>query len=704
MARKTEVDIDVARHVEARSSFASLLFKTPDFFEKVLPVTGNTAFEEVTCVGLYPEQHALYATIEIKRDTGYGGDLCDGPGGIEYVRFFADWNGDGDFTDAAEDLGVATVRVHDIPGPKPLVYAAALALTEKQALCFLARPVAVRAVLMYNSLPPVGDPNPPIVWGNVLDAHVQPQTRQWFLGDVLKEAKVKLVPELAQILDTDAVVSQPKALTAAETVAHYQKAKAGVPLHRVLAPQLAEATKAMSFDASMANVPAVSAQLESLVGSSLLEKIDLSDLIGSFLEADGDTTFEEVHCVGLNPDLSGVVAVLDVKKSNGYSGGLCTSGSIEYVAFWADWDNSGSFDQYLGTAQVRVHDEAMPAGGVQYAVFLPVDLAAQRRPCEDSPVARIRAVLSWNTPPSTTSPFVAPTWGNSVDALVQLPVGDPVVGQVPFINVVGGMAVTNIAPSGFATGTAVMAGFTANNSPFARIVSIAGHISNPPDLSAGQAPLAYGLKFRRDGEATVHEIVNPFQVTLTRYSGGAWTQTQPTQSVDPTTHRYTYLEDLTPNGPAGDLTFVEGFILGKWQTLGLDDGRYEIWMEAEIGGTVVQSNHVWVFLDNTAPVADIELDGDPFVVQGTPVTGTFQATDDHLRSWSIGVLPGFPNAPSPSGGTGQMLPGTPFTLSTAGATPGGYVLQLVVSDRSIVNSGSIGLWASDSVGFCVEKP
>lgn len=697
-------ETSIERHIEARSQFSALVLKDTEYFTKVFPISGNTSFEEITCIGLEPQQKALHATIAIKRDSGYGGALCHGPGGREYVRFFADWNGDGDFTDASEDLGVASVAVHDIPGPKPLSYVVSLSLTHRQALCLLAKPVAVRAVLMYNSIPPAGNPNPFIVWGNRRDVHVQPQTRQWFLGDLLDQAKVKLSPSIAKLVDTEAVVSAPKPLPPVELVAEYATHKDAAPLHRVLAPQLATLAAALEGDASVAHPKALSAKFEALVGSELAKEIDLAKVIGAYLDLDGNTTYEQLRCVGLNEDLSAAVAVLDVKKSSGYSGGLCTSGSLEYVSFWADWDANGSFEEYLGTAQVRVHDQTMPAGGVQYAVFLPVNLAPHRRPCGESHLARIRAVLSWNTPPSSTNPYAVPVWGNHVESRVQLPVGEPVTGQVPFISVVGGMAVADIDAAGFATGTAVMAGFHASDSPFARQVAIAGHISNPPDLSAGQAQLTYGLRYRRDGEAASHEITNGFQVTVSRYSGGTWTQTQPTQTVDPTTHRYAYLEDLSPNGPSGDLAFVEGFVLGKWQTLGLADGRYEVWMEAEIGASLVESNHVWVHIDNTSPHVELILDGDPFAVQGEPVTGTLTATDDHFGSWSLGVLPGFPVSPVPSGGSAPAATGTAFSLATGAATPGGYVLQLGAVDRSIVNSGSVGLWSFTSVGFCIEEP
>ncbi|HET7488618.1 MAG TPA: hypothetical protein VFJ85_11865 [Acidimicrobiales bacterium] len=695
---------DIERHIQARSRFASLLVQEPEYFQKIFPVSGSTIFEQLTCVGLEPDQHALYATIAVKHTTGYGGDLCTRAGGREYVRFFVDWNGDGDFTDAAEDLGVASVAVHDIPGPKPLVYSVTVPLTREQGLCFLARPVKVRAVLMYNAVPPAGDPDPFIVWGGILDVNVQPRSGSLVLGDLLAHAQVKLAPAFAELVDTKAPVAKSTTLTPAQVVALYAGDET-MPLHRSLGPQLATIAQAMSADAGKAQPAALASSLQAAVGTEVAAKLDLSNVIGAYLDLDGDTSFEELHCVGLHPDLSAVVGVLEIKRPAGYSGGPCTSGSLEFVSFWADWDDSGSWDQYLGTAQVRVHDEQVPPGGIRYAVFLPVNLAPHRRPCGQSHTARIRAVLSWNTPPASTNPYAVPRWGNHVEALVQLPVGEPEIGQVPFISVVGGMAVADIDGAGLATGTAVMAGFHASNSPFAGMVSIAGHISNPPDLSAGQPALTYGLKFRKDGDVAVHDIADSFQVTLSRYSGSVWTQTQPMQIANPGTHRFPYLEDLTPNGPAGDITFVEGFLLGKWKTGVLADGRYEVWMEADIGGSTVESNHVWVQLDNTAPKAVLALNGDPFTPKGTDITGTFEATDDHFGSWSLGVVPGgYPHAPSPAGDSAPRAAGTPFTLSTNLATPGGYVLHLQVTDRSIVNSGSIGLTTPADVGFCVEKP
>lgn len=686
--------------VQARGALGPLLVIQPGWLGDVLKLAQPTDYEEVTCIGLEPEQATLYAVVEIKREQGYGGDLCTGPGAYEYVRFFADWNGDGDFTDTQEDLGVASIAVHDVPGPKPLSYVASLSLTRRQLWCFLARPVTVRAVLEYNIVPPAGNPNPPIVWGNILDRHVQPKPGQLILHDLLQVAKIKVPPQLAELVDAQAPIAGPAPVpTAAHLVAEYGDK---VPAHRSLAPHLATAHKALVADAGAGqDLPSLFA---SLIPGPLIDKLDLGAVLGKFLELQSDSTYEELHCVGLHPGLGALVGILTIKQPSGYLGGLCRAGSLEYVSFWADWDDNGSFDELLGTAAVRVHDEPVPAGGLSFAVFLPINLAAHAKPCGASHTARIRAVLSWNTPPPA-NPYLPPQWGSTMEALIQLPVGDPVVGQVPFLSVVGGMAIDQINPLGYANGPAVMAGFNATNSPFAGEVVLAGHIANPPDLSAGATPLRYTLHYRHESEpvGTAHDISNSFQVTLSKFSGFVWTQTPLTQVADPA-HRYTYQEDLTINGPGGDQTFVEGFVLGRWETPGLPDGRYEVWFTADLGGgTTVDSNRVWVQLDNTAPVADITATGSPFVPQGTPLHAVITATDAHFAGYGLAVLPsGYPNTPVPQSGS---LPVTaaPVSLSTTGVTPGGYVLRLAVSDRAIINSGYVGNVSTDDIGFCVEQ-
>jgi hypothetical protein len=62
--------------------------------------------------------------------------------------------------------------------------------------------------------------------------------------------------------------------------------------------------------------------------------------------------------------------------------------------------------------------------------------------------------------------------------------------------------------------------------------------------------------------------------------------------------------------------------------------------------------------------------------------------------------------PVPSSGTSPtaVAPGDPWTLDTTNMAPCGYVIRVVVSDRAIVNSQSVGHVSSDSAGFCLDEP
>ena len=76
---------------------------------------GSISFEELKAVGFYPPERRLEAIINIKQPSGYGA--------FEFVRFWVDWNNDGQFSDD-ETVGLENVYMTN-PGnvPLPLEYA-----------------------------------------------------------------------------------------------------------------------------------------------------------------------------------------------------------------------------------------------------------------------------------------------------------------------------------------------------------------------------------------------------------------------------------------------------------------------------------------------------------------------------------------------------------------------------------------------------
>jgi hypothetical protein len=186
------------------------------------------------------------------------------------------------------------------------------------------------------------------------------------------------------------------------TELHSLYAGTSVPPHRYLAPALIAALHS----------PAIA--LDPAKWFSGMDDVDFSSVAGDWLKTNGDTTFEQLKSVGLDLRASQLTAVVTIKQRYGYSGGPSTAGSQEYVAFWADW---GAGFLYEGTATVVVYDcGGLPAAGQDYCLSLPVDLflRADNGGNAMNPI-RLRAVLSWNAPPSSTHPYAQAVWGNSLD-------------------------------------------------------------------------------------------------------------------------------------------------------------------------------------------------------------------------------------------------------------------------------------------------
>lgn len=706
---------------QVRADFSKLTLVNPNYFGNIpeskfkpeLLMTKETTYEDISCVGFNPNRDMLYATLRVKLNSGYSGDLCSA-GSYEYVRFYVDWDGDGDFEDPDEDVGLVSVNVHDIPGSKPLNYCVTLKIDPSKKPCTMPQKVQVRAVLSWNAAPPPNTPNYTPVWGEMEDRWIQIDPSSFVLADLIDMTKIKLEPTLVKNLNLAQPIAKPATLSPMELKELYKDLD--VPEHRLNIKQVSMHTEKLSK-----NVNVAVSELKTSV--SIIPDTIKEGLIQA-LTSPLDVKYEELHCVGLQYAEDALAAILTVKLPYGYSGNLCTDGSYEYVVFWADWDNTGTFDEYLGTAAVNVHDiPDIPSGGLQYAVYLPVNMASKRRPCTDPRIVRIRAILSWQVPPSPTDPNYDPVWGNHVDALIQIKPGVSVPEdvQLPFVSAVGDVAVIDIDANGYATGTGIISGFQAEDSPFGGTVTISGHISNPPNLSAGATPLKYSVSYRKvaPGEPWI-KFTNKFQITIAEWDGAAWSEYHLDQTVDPEGY-YSYREDLAVSPPV-DLTqrFVEGFVMGKWYTGGLSDGLYEVKVSLKTPAGDVDSNIVRVRLDNTSPTAHVSIT--EIVVNGSPqpatpcgtfpsgslIKGKFTASDTHFWKYWFAVEPASlnPNSVSPQTEAHPVLPAPgamnkDWQLNTANMQPCGYVVYLHVRDRTIVNSGYKGWYNKFTVGFCL---
>lgn len=677
-------------HRQARSQFRVLLAANPNYFgnladtpfPSVLPIQNNTFYEEIGCVGYHPQQEYLEAVVYVKQPAGYNGSVCQA-GSLEYVRFYLSFDNGATW----DDQGLTSVRVWDIPegtdGNKRLEYAVSLKVDPPRKFCKANHLIRVRAILSWNNPPPANQPNWKAVWGEVQEETIQVEPFRFiFPHDLFDIAKVKLPLELVDLLEPDAPIPLKKKALGAAELAQLYKDK-GVPVHRFAFKEL------MQFTAQPWSLNPAAPVLDAGI------KLDV-DLVDVLFPKDGDTSYEELTCIGLDPNFPDtLVGIITVKKSSGYSGTPCTDGSREFVTWWADFDGNGSFETCLGTSEVRVYDlPNVPQKGVHYAVRLPVDLNPYRDPCRKGPrLVRIRAILSWNVPVPCANPGQVPTWGNREETVVHIAPQGVVGGVAGKIAILGGIPTQHIHDvSGLTTASAV---FALNN--------------NPPDgagrpcpfggaVTAQGAPVAghsYIVEVSPDGNVWTPVLTD---LIVTDQNGN----TSP-HKANPLTKRFDYLPfSANVNG-----------LLAHWNSAG--DALWQVRLTVyDAANNPVGAPDVHrVQLDNTGPDVSIDIvsgagNCGKFGI-GTVLTGNVVARDDYLGGYSLAVEPAVNDPgegiPVPGGGNVNTppAPGAGWTLDTAGMKACGYVIRVVATDRAIVDSQSVGHHRTDSAGFCLEE-
>lgn len=711
-----------------RAQFRALIVGNPNYFGNlatsafppVFAIKGNTTYEEIKCVGFHPQANRLDAVVFIKQPFGYGGDVC-APGTPEYVRFYLSFDNGATWV----DQGLTSFTAHNVPlsatGGRRLEYAVSIPSSPPKKWCTTPNVILARAILSWNAVPPPNAPDYPPVWGNVHDTHIQVDPT-WFLKwiDVFKLLDVKMTAAIAESIDLGQTVSvTPKKALSIPELQELYRGK-GVEPHRYAMPEVMKLIQTPELTASPTHpfhlVPA------DKIGFSLTE------VIGKLLATDGSTVYEELDCVGLRPTgmSEELVGVLRIKRSSGYSGGPCTNGSREYVTFWADFDNNGSFETCLGTASVQVFDVDVPREGLEYAVHLPVNLHPYRRPCGEGPrVVPIRAILSWDQVPNCATPNWVPPWGNREETLILIPPGDPITDYNPFLYEISGAAVCAIDQSSAPPGPG--RGFAAGGHPFGGTLCIAGEIPGALSLAAADT-LEYKV-WATQGATTV-PIVDPFTVTVEEGTGPGTAVSDTLNQIPGPDGYFTYREHGTPALGSWRRVSSPNRLLAYWHT-GTRTGTWTIHVQARATGTVAPifvagntlcladgswRSSVAVTLDQEPPVASLTITGytdasgfhvaspcDDFT-KGVVVNGTFDITDNT----AVGSY-GF--ALEPSGAVGVVVdPGSTAThvfgawsAATATLPPCGYVVHFTAHDLTIANCS--GSWRDDAtVGFCLRNP
>ncbi|GIU71368.1 MAG: hypothetical protein KatS3mg003_0847 [Candidatus Nitrosocaldaceae archaeon] len=686
-----------------RLEFKALLLKNPNYFgnvkdiaiEPVKPKQNDTRYEELTCIGYNPKFERLEAIVHIKRSYGYGSSIC-GNGTPEYVRFFIDWNNDGNW----EDLGVVSFRAYNIPGRKPLEYDVTLKLDARKKPCNIENLPRVKAILSWNVIPPANDPNYTPVWGNSKNANIQIDKRTLIITDIISTDKLKINPKLIPIIDLNKPLETKELEYDILQLNELYKEK--VSASRFLYPTIYKMIYASNIEPDLP-----------------IKDIIKPEIVDDILKLQQNIRYEELTCIGYNRDQDELVAIIKIKLPSGYSGDLCSKGSKEYVAFWVDY---GSGWQYVGTTSVNVYDFAtIPAEGLDYAVYLPLNSLDKRQSCEKgAKILKVRAILSWNvTPPN--NPNYNPHWGNRKNTLIQLEPGISTTGHNPVIQSVGNMAVANISVNGLANGTPTGGGCEAKDSPFGGAIKITGKIANPPDtLGGGANPLQYKVYVSDDG-INWEQLTNKFNLWYNDLINGSWgANTKYEQKLD-SNGWYTYIEDLTGKHQR----HVTENVLAIWQSNG-KQGKYKIKIEVRDPNNpmiIYTSNVVDIMVNNKAPKASINITsgGGPcsdFKINDK-IQGTYSAYNtEYFGQLTISVEPNLGG-----GKFDKPLPGSSNTtitrtyptvstngengiweLDTTGMPKCGYIIRIRVWDRTIVNNSTCNNYSdSDVVGLCLRE-
>jgi hypothetical protein len=696
--RNTEVtapllqEITKARQLHTLSLLGSLDKKA---FPGMYTFANTTYYEEITCVGYNPSLSRLEAVVDINQVTGYNGGLCMG-GSTEYVRFFVDWGA------GFQDIGLASFNAHDISTgvpDHPISYMVYINLDDSQHERLCSAPVVpvVRAILQWNTAP-TANPNQHPFFGNVVDIHIQ----------LSPSTKLIKLPEMA----------------IAELVTLYQKQK--IDIHRPIYPIVHAGLAGGKSTAILAKYPDLS-HLNTL--GTNLENVIASIVGNKQTGPKANVDFEELTCAGLNTNTDTLGAVIKIKKPSGYGGDLCHAGSSEFVAFWADWNNDGTFDQYLGTTSVALHDlnASFPKDDLYYCVALPVNLSAHLRDCKKPNVVRIRAVLSWGSLPSTTDPNALNYYGNRIDTHVQIRPGSVPGDKVEqIIYAVGGVDLNQIDYGAlglhlaYATG-AVNAG---SYRPFGGIINIQGSFL----YTGAPGTIDYKVEYSSDG-------VNwyPVNDSLTNYIF-FWEELSPmnphplhiiSQNAKPGGW-FSYLPSDAPHHTE------ENNMLASWPTHSLQ-GTYQLRMAFTtdtVNHTNVQYSEViyinvfnTYFTKNKLPHAALDMSKtlDLVIVGGDCktykqkelISGKLRVQSTYFGSWYLEIQPAAHVHPTPT--TIQPLSGRQvislvdngdgnydWTIDTKDLDPCGYTLCLRGYDRTIVDSSSSYVhWDGLYVGFSV---
>lgn len=615
-----------------RVEFKNLIMGNPNYFGNVLdeaiaatyePVylmQNNTKYEEIRCVGLYPEYSLLEAVIEVKLPYGYKGPLCK-EGSTEYVAFYVDYNDSAGFVSVGAP---AEVNVHDLSfvNGAHLFYAVRKPfIAQKYLKCDTPQIVRVRAILSWEELP--SGPNYVPAWGNVVDAwaQIRPKKMPSELVKYLPEMEVMALPipipspkyiimgdkkEIKELIDRS-IAAEERIKKEGEVEQERFEFKNLIMKNPNYFGSITESTNKNEIMQAVYKLPPKT--IEYLLPKLTIDPDMLIPVKTWLLK----TKYEELRCVGLYPEDDLLEAVLEVKLPYGFNGDLCTLGSKEYVAFYIDWGDSSGY-QHVATPTVGVHDiPDVNDKHLFYAVKAEIpNIESKLKACTIENIVKVKAVLSWNVDPTPFGHTYTPTWGNVLTRHIQIRPkdGDSVKCAIDIVNEIH---VGEITQSGIAKGLAIKENASGNfvpetyDRPFGDTIACWGTIN-----VSGAA--YYRFRYREDNGTTWHDINDPRKTR----EPNIFAPNYPVKTRTPDGNGW-----FSKNDYDIDVSNYPLAALVHWNSAG-KNGKYLVRLElADAGKTPIpgQTYDVFIRLDNKWPEL-LEFGGDPtHPAPSLPTTG-----------------------------------------------------------------------------------
>jgi len=650
---------------KVRANFRKLLEVNPNYFgnspdsaqSPVFPLVWDTYYEQLISVGYNAVLNLLEATIAIKQSDGYYGSPCTN-GSFEYVHFYVDYGS------GWVDIGVSAANVYDVPYGldcssdfnHPLSFVASLPFFPAQGNCSNPLLPNIRAILSWDAIPPNNSPDWNPVWGNVLDQHIQPPPVNTLTSTLKDLVKQHKHPR-----------PPPKA---------HCNNRNPTPVQE-------------TFETFIPRPPPF------------------------------DTTYERLIGLGLDSQ-ERLVATIRIEQPYGYGSGLCQDGSLEYISFWADWDNTCQWT-YLDTLTINVHNITdIPRHGLTYSAVLPLDLRSVCRNCTNPQVAQVRAALAWDAQPP--EPPLNPVRGNWLQTHVLVPPCTNVTNNtIGVISTIGSVPISQIDTQN--TGLTFSGASTWWGAPldgYSRQCPFGWYNQGLPNngiFVTGPTPLSGDYAYRivyQPSPPPPPPSTYPLPVLNPIYLPPVPPVPIP---VPPPTAYY-------PDGNGWfDYFSIEqnpGSILGRWMPPPPPPGttwqiRLEVSLQGSVHNTLGSTEWYNVSVNVPNPDGDVEftsltLCGNFTVDQ--PIAGTVWANTVSglfFDSYSLTISPGYLGNPTvtPSNPAIDPIPSTDpstWSVSSIDGTPCGYVVQLRVTDLTWMDSGFSprDTWGVDR-GFCLQE-